>query len=85
MAEESGAAQEQVMELSQEREQLRGQVQDLERAVDHLNHMIQESRTLENQLEERSNQLRVRWRVMEAIVEGLACKKCCSMLQDGCF
>ncbi|XP_067358497.1 cingulin-like protein 1 isoform X2 [Channa argus] len=55
--EERGAAKVQLKELSQERDQLRGKVQDLNNKVDQLGQIIQESKTTERLLEQRAKQL----------------------------
>ncbi|XP_051238396.1 cingulin-like protein 1 isoform X2 [Dicentrarchus labrax] len=55
--EESGAAKVQLKELSQERDQLRGKVQELNNKVDQLNQAIHECKTTERLLEQRAKQL----------------------------
>ncbi|XP_035521037.1 cingulin-like protein 1 isoform X2 [Morone saxatilis] len=66
--EESGAAKVQLMELSQERDQLRGKVQELNNKVDQLNQAIQECKTTERLLEQRAKQLeREKQQVEEAL------------------
>lgn len=49
----------QLTELSQERDQLRGKVQELSNKVDQLSQTIQECRATERLLEQRAKQLEV--------------------------
>lgn len=57
--EETGTAKVQLKELSQERDQLRGKVTELNNKVDQLSQTIQESKTKERLLEQRAKQLEV--------------------------
>ncbi|XP_056137165.1 cingulin-like protein 1 isoform X3 [Lampris incognitus] len=55
--EERGAATARAKELSLERDQLKGQVEELQTKVDKLHHTVQESKALKKQLEQRADQL----------------------------
>ncbi len=55
----ASAAKVQLKDLSQERDQLRGKVQELNNKVDQLSRAIQECQTTERLLEQRAKQLEV--------------------------
>lgn len=57
--EERGLANEQLEDLSQDRDQLRWKVQELNNKVDQLSQTIQESKATERLLEQRAKQLEV--------------------------
>lgn len=56
---EKGASKVQLKELSQDRDQMRAKVQELNKKVDHLNQAVQEAKTTERLLEQRAKQLEV--------------------------